>query len=278
MITKNEMMEKAQIYGLSPNIVEKDYVLSWILAGISSQKDFNEDWIFKGGTCLKKCFFDEYRFSEDLDYTLKNAAHLNATFLTNTFALINEWIYKQSGIRIISTLFEEYINPHENLSIQGKLEYIGPLQRRGSAPKIKLDLTCDEMLVFSPEKRPVYHSYSDIPPGKLFIYTYTIEEIFSEKLRTLIQRLRPRDLYDVVNLYTDKRFAPDQNKVLEALQKKCAFKNVALPSMILLNEMPEKQDLINGWSEMLAHQVKHLEPYENYWKRLPEIFDWIYGS
>jgi len=85
MITKNEILEKSASFYLSPNVIEKDYVLSWILAGISERAEFSDTWIFKGGTCLKKCYFEIYRFSEDLDYTLTNPSHLNEKFLLKEF-------------------------------------------------------------------------------------------------------------------------------------------------------------------------------------------------
>ena len=81
MIGKHEIMDFSKEFGFSPNVVEKDYVLGWILDGISDQPGISADWIFKGGTCLKKCYFETYRFSEDLDFTLKNQEQINNDFL-----------------------------------------------------------------------------------------------------------------------------------------------------------------------------------------------------
>lgn len=50
-------MEQAQIHNISANTIEKDYVLSWVLAGIAKADKLKNHWVFKGGTCLKKCFF-----------------------------------------------------------------------------------------------------------------------------------------------------------------------------------------------------------------------------
>ncbi|BCH19365.1 nucleotidyl transferase AbiEii/AbiGii toxin family protein [Mesorhizobium sp. L-2-11] len=66
MIEKREILAIAQQTSLTPHVVEKDYVLGWMLAGIYQHEDLVENWVFKGGTCLKKCFFETYRFSEDL--------------------------------------------------------------------------------------------------------------------------------------------------------------------------------------------------------------------
>ena len=81
MIEKNEILKLAQNLNLSPDTVEKDYVLGWMLHGIFKHEAFKEDWLFKGGTSLKKCFFETFRFSEDLDFTIKNPDHLNVEFL-----------------------------------------------------------------------------------------------------------------------------------------------------------------------------------------------------
>ena len=70
MIDRREILDTAGTLGLLPQVVEKDYVLGWVLAGIYRQTALAESWIFKGGTCLKKCYFETYRFSEDLDFTL----------------------------------------------------------------------------------------------------------------------------------------------------------------------------------------------------------------
>jgi hypothetical protein len=65
MIDRREILEAASSFSLLPNVVEKDYVLGWILAGIDAHEELAESWVFKGGTCLKKCYFETYRFSED---------------------------------------------------------------------------------------------------------------------------------------------------------------------------------------------------------------------
>ena len=66
MIDKREILDEADVLGLNPHVVEKDYVLGWLLWAVGSHDKISESWVFKGGTCLKKCFFETYRFSEDL--------------------------------------------------------------------------------------------------------------------------------------------------------------------------------------------------------------------
>src|SRR5438552_2129579 len=100
MINVREIQERAAELSLTPEVVEKDYVLGWLLAGIDHHGGIGPSWVFKGGTCLKKVHFETYRFSEDLDFTLVEVAHLDDGFLQTTFTEIAGWVYDQSGIVI----------------------------------------------------------------------------------------------------------------------------------------------------------------------------------
>lgn len=277
MIEKDEVIKFSKKYNLDVNMIEKDYVLSWILYGIAYSRALNQQWIFKGGTCLKKCYFGEYGFSEDLDFTITDKNHINSHFLTDEFKKISKWIYKESGIEIPEEglSFEEYLNPRGGTSVEGKLSYKGPNKRRGNHPRIKLDLTSDELLVNQPEAGSIYHPYSDVKETAIQIYS--IEEIFAEKLRALAERLRPRDLYDVIHLFNDKRWSPDQKRVRSTLEKKCQYKKIPVSTIKMLESSAKKQDLIEEWDRMLAHQIAKLEPYEHYWEQLPSVFEWLDG-
>ena len=192
MIDRREILETATRMSLRPHVVEKDYVLGWMLAGIGAHPALSDNWLFKGGTCLKKCFFETYRFSEDLDFTLTDAAHLDEAFLKQTFAEIGEWIYERTGIEIPSDLqtFDIYTNPRGTFSCQGKVSYRGPVATR-DLPRIKLDLTADERIVLAPVRVPVFHPYSDAPAEGIKVLAYAYEELFGEKTRAAIfRRLR----------------------------------------------------------------------------------------
>jgi predicted nucleotidyltransferase component of viral defense system len=204
MIDKREILEAASTFRLPPNVVEKDYVLGWLLVGINAHDDLSESWVFKGGTCLKKCYFETYRFSEHLDFTLKDESQLDEDFLQATLQDVVAWVTDQSGLAIPADQleFDIYTNPRGRLSCQDKVAYRGPVSpTSGGWPKIKLDLTADEKLVLPAVRREVFHPYTDRPEEGFWINCYAYEEAFGEKVRALGERTRPRDLYDVVNLY-----------------------------------------------------------------------------
>lgn len=194
MIPKPEIMALAAEIQLQANVVEKDYALGWFLAGIAAHPVIGRRWVFKGGTCLKKCYFETYRFSEDLDFTLQDAEHLDAKFLAKVFEEIGDWVYDACGLQLPSEArkFEVFTNPRGNPSAQGRVGYLGPLGRAGDPPRIKLDLATDEVLVLTPVQRPVHHPYSDLPEAGIHVLSYSFEEVFAEKMRALAERQRPR--------------------------------------------------------------------------------------
>jgi len=280
LISRQEILDFSREFGLTANIIEKDYLLGWILGGISQHSELGSEWVFKGGTCLKKCYFETYRFSEDLDFTIKNADHCNQEFLTNTFKEVAAWIYEKAGIEIPKELvyFEIYRNPRGKLSAQGRISYRGPLQRGGDLPRVKLDLTNDEILVLDPASREVHHPYSDRPEEDFHILCYCFEELFAEKIRALGERLRPRDLYDVIHLYRHDGIRPDRPLLMHTLEEKCRFKDISVPTIASLEEKPERIELESEWENMLGHQLPVLVPFEQFWMELPKIFEWLYRS
>ena len=150
MIHKNEIRELATITNLEAHVIEKDYLLGWILAGIH-QHEIGKTWVFKGGTCLKKCYFDTYRFSEDLDFTLRYSSHIDQQYLQKVFADISEWIYEEAGIDlpVDRMMFDVYPNSRGVSSCQGRLFYRGPVSPSSprQMPRITLDLSVDEVIV-----------------------------------------------------------------------------------------------------------------------------------
>jgi predicted nucleotidyltransferase component of viral defense system len=278
LIDKREILDLAAQTSLTPHVIEKDYVLGWMLAGIYAHEELAEKWIFKGGTCLKKCFFETYRFSEDLDFTLRDEAQLNEAFLKRVFAEVGTWVYEETGIEVPADQqeFDIYRNPRGNLSCQGKISYKGPVSPTRPLPRIKLDLTADEHIVLPPETVEIFHPYSDAPEEGIEVLAYDYVEAFAEKFRALAERTRPRDLYDVVNLYRNTDARPEHVQFVDVLRQKCAFKGIHLPQLADIER--HRGDVEAGWMGMLNHQLPALLPITSFWDALPEIFQWLHGQ
>jgi predicted nucleotidyltransferase component of viral defense system len=66
---RTRLQQARKRLGIPWEVLERDYVLSWILAGVGQVERLRDTLVFKGGTALKKCYFGDYRFSEDLDFS-----------------------------------------------------------------------------------------------------------------------------------------------------------------------------------------------------------------
>ena len=141
MIPVAEINEVAAEEGLLPTTVEKDYVLGWTLFGIAARADLSA-WIFKGGTCLKKCYFDTYRFSEDLDFTIPVAARYDAEAIGDGLRAVAAWIGDAVGIEIAADDIdvEASTNKRGQPTFQAKITYRGPIQLpKQSRQRIRFD-------------------------------------------------------------------------------------------------------------------------------------------
>ena len=271
-----ELQNAAVIAGVYPRIVEKDYAIGWALAGIFSQPELAENWVFKGGTCLRKCHLETYRFSEDLDFTLKDAAQIDRDFLHRALGRMSDWAHARTDLRFPadSRSVDIYKNPQGNISCQCRVGYAGPMApRSGGLPRIKMDLTADECLVMPPSEVSVRHPYSDAPGTGVRVMAYAFEEVYAEKVRALAERAYPRDLYDVVGVFRNGKLHSDDEVVRGVLEEKCSFRRMAFPGHDDLDR--HRGDLEDAWDVMLARQLPALPPVGAFWKELPEFFAWL---
>ncbi len=279
MIEKNEILKMAAGLDLNPDTVEKDYVLGWMLFGINQYREIS-NWAFKGGTSLKKCFFETFRFSEDLDFTLSEQSQLTESFLLKIFIEITDFLSEEAGIIFFKDRFKFKIIDKGNgkYSAQGKIHYNGPLRRKQKVASIKLDLTTDEIVILSTVKMKVHHPFTDEPSQGIYANCYAFEEIVAEKIRALAQRARPRDLYDVIHFFRNRKLIENPTLVYNVLQKKCSYKKIETPTFQHIEEHEKLDELEPQWKFMLAHQLSHLPTFESFWNELSPFFDWLIGQ
>ena len=94
---KKEILDLAEALDIDPHVIENDYVLGWLLWGTNSHKAIDDSWLFKGGTCLKICFFKTYRFSDNVDFTIVDSSHIDGDFLLSVLAEIGNRIFARIG-------------------------------------------------------------------------------------------------------------------------------------------------------------------------------------
>src|SRR5690606_2783745 len=131
--------------------------------------------------------------------------------------------------------------------------------RMAPAPaRVKLDLDGSERVVAEPEWRPIAHPYDDDLPGPANVQCYSFREVFAEKIRAMGERGRPRDLYDIINLYRRADLRPDAGDLRTLLTEKCEHKGCETPTLASLQAAATRAQLESEWANMLAHQLPQL--------------------
>ncbi len=137
MITKRELALLRAEWILDQRVIEKDYVLGWLLAGIAQHEDLRQTWVFKGGTCLRKCYYETFRFSEDLDFTIVDGGPEEPEDLSQIFGEIAEWVLEESGIEFVldEKSFQRKKNKRDHLTTQGRSPTEAPTTTRRRFPR-----------------------------------------------------------------------------------------------------------------------------------------------
>ena len=204
-------------------VLERDYCLSWMLVGLS-RSPLRGRLAFKGGTALKKCYFGDYRFSEDLDFTLTHETPWED--IERGLAAAFGETQQASGMAIRLDRLDRH--SHEN-SHTFYLAYEGPLSG-GPGKSVKADITIRERILLPLAERPVlrgYYVYRDLPEGAT-VRVYSLDEVAVEKVVALLDRARnePRDLYDLWYLTAGGHVhLPD---LLDPVVRKLEFRGLAL--------------------------------------------------
>jgi predicted nucleotidyltransferase component of viral defense system len=276
VIARAALQARVREWGLTEEVVEKDYVLGWLLAGIGAHPVLGATWIFKGGTCLKKCYIETYRFSEDLDFTVLEGGPLAPDDLVPVLLEMLDVVEQASGLELTGRAPVVRLRP-DGRSAVGRIYYRGLRGTPGEA-RVKLDLTYDELVAEPTVARLVTHAYEDELPAPATVRCYPFAEVFAEKLRALGQRTRPRDLYDVVNLYRRADVHGDRELVLSILERKCEYKAIPVPTLDAVTAPEKVADLRGDWASMLDHQLPALPPVDEFLDTLAELFAWIGGE
>jgi len=221
-------------------------------------------------------FFETYRFSEDLDFSLRPDAPYTEEAIRGAIAEVAASAAQMSGIELPVETIEVRARKDklDRPTFQGKIAYRGPLAVP-NWPRVLLDITRHEPLVTQVARLPIFHPYPDSLPADALVPCYALEELYAEKTRALLERTRPRDLYDVVHL-GERHDHVRIDEVRRIFREKCTNKNLQPPSAAaLLTLVRESGDLRADWENMLAHQLPALPPIDHVLDRVEPLLAWI---
>jgi len=192
MLTRKQIEILARRFGVGLSVQERDYIQYIFLYLLFKN---SQDFYFKGGTCLK-IIYGLPRYSEDLDFNSNLAGEdifkrlKGATDELETFGMegvMREEKFLRSGFTF-------------DLSFGG-VRYNG---RDKTKNKIRVDVSMRKEKG-KREEKIIYPRdlYPDIPTFSLSCLS--LEDIFAEKIRALLMRNKPRDLWDVWFLLERKK-------------------------------------------------------------------------
>jgi predicted nucleotidyltransferase component of viral defense system len=264
----NRLLKEQGGRRIPENILERDYCIAWFLVGLSRMPLRNK-LAFKGGTALRRCHFSEYRFSEDLDFTLLES--LSFEELKQELEPIYEEVKRASNITFRFSRPDP--TTHQN-SYTFYLIYEGPLPVTSTPKEIKVDITIKEKVCYAPEELAVIKScneFTDLPEGEK-ILVYSLYEIATEKTVALLDRARtePRDLYDLWYL-TEQSSSVELGDCLEAINAKLALRGKKLDEV--REEFYKKEArLKKTWETRLSAQMASLSEFDNVYRAVKRAF------
>jgi len=285
---RTRLQDARKRLGLPWEVIERDYLLSWVLAGIGEVDSLRDRLVFKGGTALKKCYFGDYRFSEDLDFsgmegvpTGEAMEHAVREACSAASKLLDEY----APVEIACERYAEK-DPHpggqEAFTIRARL----PWQRQPQA-RVMIETAVDEKILKPAAKRKILHEYGE--PFEAEVLVYALEEIVAEKLRAILQhiekleergwsRSRARDYYDlwrVLGAYWDRMELSD---FASFLREKCAVRNVAFAAPDEFFQERMLAYVEKTWHQWLGPLVPNLPSYKTVIEELRPQVATLLGS
>jgi predicted nucleotidyltransferase component of viral defense system len=281
MISEAEIRRLAALARVDPMVLDLDYSLGWFLAGLAADSGVFEHLVFKGGTCLRKCYFDGYRFSEDLDFTAITPVQPDQ--LQVWAEQVVEWSRGRDGPNFtiepmrIQIVEDEYGKE----SFQIRLYYRGPLIWGRSPRVIRVDITRDEELLLPPVRRRLLHAFSDSGVlGSPSISCYSLVEIMAEKLRAISGQRRfalSRDLFDIYHLV---RAGVSIDNVIPLVPKKFRARGVDVNTLDPAQFLVRKPEFERDWQRRLSYLVsgQNAVSFDEVWQTAVELLKSLQSS
>lgn len=269
---RTRLQEARGRLGIGWETLERDYVLSWVLAGMTRVDVLRDTLVFKGGTALKKCYFGQYRFSEDLDFsgvgdvpTGDAMAEAMRAACDVAVGLLDE--YTPVGFECERyTEREPHPTGQEAFTIRVRL----PWHRRPHV-RVMVEVSVDEPVLRPAPEREVIHEYGE--PLDTRVKVYSLEEIIAEKLRAILQhvgrmeergwsRSRARDYYDLWRVLKTYRGGLELSGFEFLLRRKCEVRDVTFERAGDFFQEPMLSYVDRTWEQWLGSLVVQLAPFD----------------
>jgi len=270
------------------SLLEQDYALSWMLYGIENVPKLNKHLVFKGGTCLKKCYFGDYRFSQDLDFSVQGnhpTGNELESLVAESCKIATQTL--QATKNNITFACERYTEkrPHPENQEAFKIYVQYPWQRE-PLTCVMVEITLEEVVYLPVQSRPLIHGYGN--EIEAIIQTYSLEEIIAEKISALLglskklhergwARSRARDYYDLWRMFGSYRDSIQTELIPDLTAKKCDRKNLVFLSFEDIFAENLMKDLDAAWEQWVGPLMVELPVKQLVIKELREFFNEVFS-
>lgn len=242
--------------------LERELVQDYILFNLLNKIElpYPGYLVFKGGTCLSRCYLNYHRFSYDLDFTWYPAEKVDVMTMSrktlrgycntiiDAIARQLEGISKSTKNTILFRNNNDFkIYGSSSRMITFRIMYAST---RGSE-EMKVQIRFIDKVIEKPVQKEITsyvsnllrsYGYHHIAIG----YIYTLKEIASEKLRAILTRIGVvtkgvesilKDIYDLYKIYevynlkprNVKRYAEEKLLFILKLERKYSIQQVEIP-------------------------------------------------
>jgi len=241
--------------GVPEEIIEKDYLIEFVLSYLGKDKYFKEKLVFRGGTALKKVYFPDYRFSEDLDFLIEDKENLKECEEKLDQLLVK--ISSENPFQLNKR--SEYLNTRLQFFILYDL-----FSEIKVIKELKIDILKDSYIPTF-QKKKILFTYQDFKHQNISINTYKLESVVSDKIcRILSVDNEPRDIYDLWHIL---KLKIEPNKIKKELKKRYGY-DMYMPNLLSRIATEEYK---RNWQIRLGKQIVSLPRYETIRKELEEL-------
>ena len=243
MITERELRQVAGRFNLGVGQTEHEYAMLCVLDALGQTSPLSDTFCLKGGTALGLIYFDDWRHSVDLDFSVLPA------FPSDELRMhVERWF---AQVEVAHGMTVRLLDFHRaNGAARIRAQFVGPLRHPA---RLLFDVTLDEPVLMPPQQREVAVSF--FPDLRPVVLTYALEEILAEKMRSILQRGKSRDYYDVWRLLKEKSESFDGSLVRSILVRKCRHKGLDAPSAQAFLKPQYLEEAQVYWERDLARQV-----------------------
>lgn len=254
MIHKEEIDRTSEELGVHVSNVQRDYVFGWLLTGLfQSGNPLQRLLILKGGNAFRKAYFENARFSNDLDFSTQ--MELDERLLRDAVKQACLFAKERSGVQFLaddSRIGVKNIAEEESKLYEARIYFKSFYGEEEFILKVKLDVKEYDRIILPVETRKLIHAYSDHDQCQVELRCLKLEELLASKLKALLQRRHSPDLYDFVySVFFQKVLAIHRLEVITTFLKKTIYEPIPQIARNLLLELPF-QVLRGFWNEYLV--------------------------